>query len=86
VTVGEVLADGDALAVGDAFLVGVGFGDFTGCGLKLGLSDGVGYTATTLGGGDDRGCWLAIGDGLALGELRCCAVLLPVCPLACPAM
>ena len=86
VAVGEVLADADGLAVGDAFLVGVGSVDFTGCGLWVGRPDVVGCTTITLGVGDDWGSRLGLAEGEAFGELRCCVVLSPVCPVFWPAM
>jgi hypothetical protein len=85
VAVGEVLADADALAVGDVLWVGVGVTDFTGCGLTTGLNDRVGCTVTTLGRGDGLRRWLTLGEGVALAELRCCAVF-PVGLPGCSAM
>ena len=65
--------------------VGVGLTDFVGCGLPtVGLGDVCGCT-TTLEEGVGRECGLAVlRDGLALGEFRCCSVLLPVFPLFWP--
>jgi pyruvate/2-oxoglutarate dehydrogenase complex dihydrolipoamide acyltransferase (E2) component len=74
VAVGEVLADADALAVGDVLWVGVDVADFTGCGLTTGRNVRVGCTVTTLGCGDGLRWWLALGEGVGLAELRCCAV------------
>ena len=87
VAVGEALADAEALAVGDVLWVGVGVGvaDFTGGGLTTGLNDRVGCTVTTLGRGDGLRRWLALGEGVWLAELRCCAVF-PVGLSAWPAM
>ena len=83
--VGEVLADADTLAVGDVLWVGVDVADFTGCGLTTGLNDRVGCTVTTLGCGEGLRRWLALGEGVGLAELRCCAVL-PVGLSAWPAI
>jgi hypothetical protein len=85
VAVGEVLVVGELVAVGDVLWVGVGVADLTGGGLTTGLNDRVGCTVTTLGCGDGLGLWLALGEGVGLAELRCCAVL-PVDPLSWPAM
>jgi pyruvate/2-oxoglutarate dehydrogenase complex dihydrolipoamide acyltransferase (E2) component len=87
VAVGEVLADADALAVGDVLWVGVcvGVADFTGGELTTGLNDRVGCAVTTLGLGDVLRRWLALGEGVVLAELRCCAVF-PVVLSAWPVM
>ena len=80
-----MLADADALAVGDVLWVGVGVVDSTGCGLTTGLNDRVGCAVTTLGCGDGLRRRLALGAGVRLAELRCCAVF-PVGLSVWPAM
>ena len=84
VGVDELLAEADGLADREVFGDDVGLTDLVGLGLPVGLGDTDGCSLTRVGLGVGLGCGLVWCEGVALGELRCCAVLLPTSPLPRP--